>query len=99
MQASPSQAPNTWSRFGICFASPYFRGLKRWDEGRWVEGFLVYALLYWGLLAIPHLPSSHRLSPSNTTPTILASREESRQRSPNKAMYTGGRRGRIWCVV
>ena len=39
------------------------RRLKRWDEGRWVKGSLVYTLLYWGLFPIPHLPSSHLLSP------------------------------------
>ena len=38
---------------------PDFRGLKRWDEGRWV----VYTLLYGGLFPIPHLPSSQLLSP------------------------------------
>ena len=30
------------------------RGLKRWDEGRWVGGSLVYTLLYWGSFSIPH---------------------------------------------
>ena len=40
----------------------FIRGLKRWDEGRWVIGSLVYTLLYWGLFRIPHLPSSHLLS-------------------------------------
>ena len=49
----------------ICRA--YFRGLKRWDGGRWVTGSLVYrvlglGLLHWGIFPIPHLPSSHLLS-------------------------------------
>ena len=39
------------------------RGLKRWDEGRWVKGSLICTLLCWGLFPIPHLPSSHLLSP------------------------------------
>ena len=40
-----------------------FRGLKGWDEGRWVEGSLENTLPHWGLFPIPHLPSSHLLSP------------------------------------
>ena len=38
------------------------RGLKRWDESRWVEGSLVYTRLYWGLIPVLDLPSSHLLS-------------------------------------
>ena len=41
-------------------------GLKRWDEGRWVKGSLLYTLLCLSLFPIPHLPSSHLLSPLRT---------------------------------
>ena len=36
---------------------------KRWDEARWVKGSLVQTLPYWRIFTIPHLPSSHLLSP------------------------------------
>ena len=39
------------------------RGLKRWDEGRWVRGSLVCILLSWGIFPIPHLPLPYLLSP------------------------------------
>ena len=41
---------------------PYITGLRRWDEGRWVKG----TPLHWSLFPIPHLSSSHLLSPLST---------------------------------
>ena len=28
-----------------------FRGLKRWDEGRWAKGSLVYILFFWWIIS------------------------------------------------
>ena len=38
-------------------------GLKRWNEGRWAKGSLIYTLLYWGHISYTHLPLPHLLSP------------------------------------
>ena len=29
------------------------KGLKNWDEGRWVKGSLIHTSLYWGLFPLP----------------------------------------------
>ena len=53
-----------WCRqnFFVSLRVYYIRGLKRWDEGRWVKGSLVSTLLYWAHFLCPP-PSSHLLSP------------------------------------
>ena len=35
-----------------------FRGLKRWDEGRWAKGSFLYTLPYWGLFPPSFIPPS-----------------------------------------